>query len=548
MRALPFYALALLTGVAACSGGASSALPSGPSTTPQTHTALARIVVKVPRKRNHGRRSRYVSPATASLAYSIDNVAQTPIVIATSNPDCKLVGQTYLQCGANFQVTPGRHTFSFAAKDANGIALAANTSTIFTVRAGVANIVAVTLGGIVKTLQVHPASTYGVTGTMAAGFTISGNSPQRFDLLAYDQDGDLIVGPGAPQPVVAATPASMTVEPAASSAPNTVTLTSTYSATGDPTVTQSSSLTVTATPVPLSGGTTISTTVPLTLEQPWLYVADEVAGNVLAFDEQGHAKTLAHPITGLANPWGIVYDYGDNLLYVSDNTNNSVTAYRPDGTPYALTATMPFAGLTGPAGLEYDPASNSIYVVSFGFGSGSVAAFDEQGNARTLAGSFPGLNAAYAIAYNPEQDWFYVANCTSSTTAPGPPGAINAFTSQGAAQSVSGTFPNLVNPDGLAYDPHNGFLYVDNSNFDTPAQGTLVAYDEQGNQQTLAGNPSGIPTGWGLAYDAHNGLIYASVDTASPPGVWAYDESGLKQTSAGGFPGITWPSELTVVP
>ncbi|HTA39733.1 MAG TPA: hypothetical protein VK760_11675 [Candidatus Acidoferrales bacterium] len=552
MRASSFIALALLTAVAACSGGSSSALPSGTPGTPRVRTAMARLVLKVPRKRNRGHGSRYVSPATASLAYSIDGTVRTPIVVATSNPNCTVAGQTYLQCGANFQLAPGTHTFSFTAKDANGAALSANTNTTFDVKIGVANVIAVTLGGIAHSLQIRPASAFGVAGSQATGFTISGNAPQRFDVVALDADGDLIVGPGAPQPIVAATPASMTVTPAPSSAPNTVTLTSTYSATHDPTITQASSLTVTATPVPNSGGATVTATIPLTLVQPWIYVAEYSNKDIEAFDEQGHAKTLAHPIAGLNQPWGVVYDYGNGLLYVADYGANSVSAYRPDGTPYALSAPMPFAGLSGPAGLEYDPASNSIYVVSFAFGGGSVAAFDEEGNAKTLSGSFGGINAAYAIAYNPNEDWFYVANCTSAMTPPvsppAPAGSINTFTSQGGAQGTSGTFANLMNPDGLAYDSHNGLLYVDNIVAPYSTQGTLVAYDEQGNSQTLAGNPSGIPTAWGLTYDGHNGSIYLSVDQSTPPTIWAYDERGFKLTTAGSFPGLSWPAELAVAP
>src|SRR5271170_7281201 len=184
MRAIPFIALALLTGLTACSGGASSALPHGAPIVPQARTALARLVIKVPPKKHRRHRAHYVSPATASLAYSIDGAVQTPVVVATSNPNCSVAGQSYLQCSVNFQVAPGSHTFSFTAKDTNGVALAANTNTTFDVQVGVANIVAVTLGGIAQSLQVRPASIFGVTGTQALGFKISGNLPQRFDVVS----------------------------------------------------------------------------------------------------------------------------------------------------------------------------------------------------------------------------------------------------------------------------------------------------------------------------------------------------------------------------
>lgn len=550
MRAIPLFALALLMGAAACSGGTPLPSPGAASNVRHTRTVLARLVVKVPRKKHRLHRARYVSPATASLAYSIDGMTQTPIVVATSNPNCTVVGQTYLRCSANFALAPGQHTFSFTADDSNGVALSANTDTSLDVKAGAANIIAVTLGGIAQSLLVRPASAFGVTGSQATGFTISGNAPQRFDVIPLDADNDLIVGPGAPQPIVAASPASMSVSPAASSAPNTIALTSNYEATNDPTVTKASSLTITATPVPDSGGTTVSTTIPLTLQQPWIYVADQNGGKVLAFDEEGNAKTLAHPIGGLVNPSGLVYDYGNNLLYVADNVTNAVTAYRADGTPYTLSGASPFAGLNGPAGLAYDPASNSIYVVTFAYGSGTVAAFDEQGNAQTLSGFFAGVNAAYTLTYNSNEDWFYVASCTGATIPPTTstsPGTINAYSSQGALISIGGTFPYLDNPIGMAYDPHNGLLYVANDDFNA-LQGTLTAYDEQGNHQTLAGNPSAVDLSWGLTYDAHNGRIYMAVDRSATPPVRAYDERGFSITTAGSFTGLSSPTELTVAP
>ena len=287
----------------------------------------------------------------------------------------------------------------------------------------------------------------------------------------------------------------MTVTPPPSTAPNAWTLTSTYTTATDPTVALASSLSVTATPVPNSGGATVSATIPLVLYQPWIYAADDVTSEVAAFDEQGHSKTLAHPISAPGDELdGLLYDPHNGLLYVSNATANAVTAYRTDGSPYTLSAASPFAGLTSPSGLAFDPVSNAIYVVEWVLGGGGVKAFDEQGNALTLSGTFPGVVSAFAAAYDPNQDWFYVANCT--------PAAVKAFTSQGAAQTLTGNggspFPNLHNPDAIAFDPHNDWFYVDNC---SPTNGTITAYDEQGNQQALPGNPSGILTGWGILYD-----------------------------------------------
>ena len=129
MNATRCLALGLLFGLAACSQAGNSVVPGTPAAAPQRrHSVRAHLVIKVPREPKRHRRARYVSPATASLAYSIDAVPQTPVVVATSNPNCSAAGQTYLQCSIAFNVAPGAHTFSFTAKDSNGIALSANTN------------------------------------------------------------------------------------------------------------------------------------------------------------------------------------------------------------------------------------------------------------------------------------------------------------------------------------------------------------------------------------------------------------------------------------
>jgi hypothetical protein len=551
MNATRCLALGLLFGLTACAQSANPVVPGPPDAAPQRrHSVRAHLVIKVPREPKRHHRARYVSPATASLAYSIDAVPQTPVVVATSNPNCTVAGQTYLQCAITFNVAPGGHTFSFTAKDANGVALSANTNYPFTVKLGVANMLAVTLGGLAASLAVLPANSLAVSGSQYSGFNVVGNSPQKFDIVPMDIDGNIMVGPGAPQPIVAATPASMTVGTAPSSAPNTWTLTSTYTTAPDPTVPLASKLTISATPVPNSGGTTVTAAIPLALYQPWIYVEDTVHNNVLAYDEQGNAKALAIPISGLGEPTGLLYDPHNGLIYVASSnfgacTTNCITAYKPDGSPYAFSSATPFAGSPGPGGLAFDPLSSNIYIDYYAKPGGSVAAFDEQGNAATLSGTFPGISASYAVAHDPNQDWFYAANCS--------PAAVKAYTSQGAAKALTGhggsPFPNLINPDGITFDQNKNWFYVDNCD---PTNGTITAYDEEGNQQTLPGNPQGIRQGWGITFDPYDNLLYVAIDdngSTSTPKVAVYDERGTHQTrSAGAFPGLNWPAQIVVVP
>jgi hypothetical protein len=559
MNATRYLALGLLFGLAACSQGGGPVVPGTPGAAPQRDRSVhAKLVIKVPRERKRHHHPRYVSPATASLAFSIDGAAQTPVIVATSNPNCSVAGQTYLQCSIPFTVAPGAHTFAFTAQDSNGAPLSANTNYPFTVKAGVANILAVTLGGVAASLAVLPANTLAVSGSQYGGFRVVGNAPQKFDIVPMDIDGNIIVGPGAPQPVVAATPASMTVIAAPPSAPNTWTLTSTYTTAPDPTVALASKLSISATPVPNSGGSTITASIPLALYQPWIYVEDSTSNEVLAYDEQGNAKPLPKPIAGLNEPIGLLYDPHNGLVYVASNGFNAcrtscITAYQPDGTPYAFSAATPFGSSAGPGGLAFDPLTNEIYVdyIPTLGGAGSVAAFDEQGNAVALSGTFPGVSSSYALARDPNTDWFYVANCA--------PAAVNAFTSQGAAKTLpaAAPFPNLTNPDGITFDPNNNWFYVDNcvmgpSSTPPGPGGGFTAYDEDGNQHTLPGNPQGIPEGWGITFDPYDNLLYVAADdfgNVSSKKVYTFDERGTAQTlGASAFPGLTWPAQIVVVP
>jgi hypothetical protein len=551
MNAIRCLALGLLFGLAACSQTGNPVVPGTPGAAPQHRSSVrAHLVINVPREPKRHRRARYVSPATASLAYSIDGIVQTPVPVATSNPNCTVAGQTYLQCSIAFRVAPGPHTFSFTAKDSNGVPLSANTNFPFTVRTGVANALAVTLGGIAASLAVLPANSLAVSGSQYGGFRIVGNAPQKIDIVPMDVDGNIMVGPGAPHPVVAATPVSMTVGTAPSSAPNTWTLTSTYTTAPDPTVPRASKLTISATPVPNSGGATVTTSIPLALYQPWIYVEDTVHDNVLAYDEQGNAKPLTNPISGLGEPTGLLYDPHNGLIYVSSNnfgacTTNCITAYQPNGTSYAFSSATPFAGAAGPGGLAFDPLSNDIYIDYYANPGGSVAAFDEQGNAATLGGTFPGISASYALAHDSNEDWFYAANCS--------PAAVNAYTSQGAAKALTGNggspFPHLTNPDGITFDQNTNWFYIDNCD---PTNGTITAYDEEGNQQTLTGNPQGIRQGWGITFDPYDNLLYVANDdngSLVTPKVTVYDERGTHQTLTGrAFPGLNWPAQIVVVP
>ncbi|MBV8491700.1 MAG: hypothetical protein JO199_14335, partial [Candidatus Eremiobacteraeota bacterium] len=96
--------------------------------------------------------------------------------------------------------------------------------------------------------------------------------------------------------------------------------------------------------------------------------------------------------------------------------------------------------------------------------------------------------------------------------------------------SLAGSFNGLDHPYGIAYDPHNKFLYVTNNDAND-----VTAYDIQGNQQTLAGSFAVFQSPSGIAYDPLNHWLYVAIllplDTGA--GVFVYDEQGNAQTLPG---------------
>jgi DNA-binding beta-propeller fold protein YncE len=512
----------LVAGITACSGG-SSVSPA--VATHAGRTTLARLVIKVPpRKHARGRRARYVSPATASLSYAIDGVQQSPVAISANSPNCQVSGAIgYLTCAVNITVAPGRHTFSFTTLDANGNVLSANTQIVSTIVAAAANQIAVTLGGVAVSFAVYPPNLPQVTAIEGGGFAVYGEKPLQFSIVPLDADRNAILGPGAPQPVVSAAPASMTMQTPAPASPNLWSFTSTYAPT-DPSVAKVSSIAISATPVPNSGGTTLSATIPLSLYVPWVYQTSEanLTDAVVITDENGNAQSVAGTFPNLSSVNGIAYDPHNGFLYVENSGTANVTVYDPQGRQQTVAGSFQNGGPDQPEGIVFDPHNNWLYVTYSS--SNSVAAFDEQGRMQSTSGGFPNLSSPVGIAYDGADQALYVASQT---------GSVTAYDEQGTQKTLPpGGFPNLGTPDGVAYDPIGAFLYVTNTDVGGGAPGNITVYDTQGNQQTVSGSFPGLGQGpTSITYDPHNDWFY--VGDCSGTQTRAFDPNGNQQTLSG---------------
>ncbi|HTA39734.1 MAG TPA: SMP-30/gluconolactonase/LRE family protein [Candidatus Acidoferrales bacterium] len=519
MRRFGIAAL-LAAGIAGCSGGGSPMLPA--SRQAPSGTVLARLTIKVPHRTRAHRRGHYVSPATASLAYAVDGVTQTPVTISPSSPNCKVNGPiSYLQCSVNLSIKPGNHTFAFTTKDAAANVLSANTHVTFNVVAGSSNTIPVTLGGVASSLAVYPPAVPQVVVGSGGGFTVYGKNALQFSIVPLDADGNAILGPGAPQPVVSAAPVSMTMKTPAPIAPNLWTFTSTYAPT-DPSVAKVSSISISATPVPNSGGATVSATIPLALYVPWIYATSENGGDaVVVTDEGGTAQPVSGTFPNLSSVNGIAYDPHNGFLYVENGGTSNITVYDLQGRQQTVAGSFQNGGPDQPGGIVFDPHDNLLYVTYFS--SDSVSAFDEQGRLQTTSGAFANLTNPIGIAYDGADRALYVANAA---------GSVTAYDEQGVQKALPGGFPNLTAPAGLAYDSIDAFLFVTNTNFGGGAPGSITVYDTQGNQQTVSGSFPGLGQGpTSIAHDPHNDWFYVGDCSGAP--VHAFDANGNQQTLSG---------------
>jgi hypothetical protein len=554
---------------AACSGGnGASPIPRAPGA-PGGGSAPARghhakFVIKIP-PRSHGRKLRghYVSPATASLVISVNNNEPTFVDIALSNPDCKAAGGGYLQCTITVNAPPGNDTFSFVAYDesgGNGNALSGNIDVPFTVPAGGNAMIPVTLGGIADSVAILAPDSSHVTGTQFAGFSIYGKTPLKFTVVPLDADNNLILGPGAPSPSVAIVPAgAMTVVTPGPNGGNTFTLTSTYQAT-NPTVASKVVVTAQVTPVPNSTppihdvvragasrphrmhphfqiGDGISVKAKVSLYTPWLYVTNSGNGSVTAYDEQGNAQTLGgSAFAEMVAPNSIAYDPHTNELYVVDVSASAppLDVFTPLGASTGTPGGFPGIESGELASIVWDSNTTNLYMTSPS--GNTVMQYDDLGNFITPAGdgafTLENTSGQTGIAYDADDSQLFVTFTES-------PVAVSGFTEAGVATTPSTGFASVTAPVAVAYDSHNGLVYVVNN-----TTATVQAFDTSGNLQTLSGTFPGLANPSGIAVDPFNDLLYV---TGLNGAVAVYDENGNKQTVTG-FAGINLPSSIVVVP
>lgn len=539
-------AFAMLAAFAAgCGGGGGSALSGltsgsggnggGSQSKSLTGFYLHIVIPATGGSQSERRRPKYISSSTAELAYSVDGNVQTPIGLTTANPDCS---GSPVSCTVPFKIAPGAHTFSFTLEDSSGNPLSGATNVSYTITAGSANTLNLTLGGIVASIQVQSqtANSNRVTGSSSNGYQIYGNSSVQFAIVLEDADGNTIVGampspsvaPSAGAPFTVATPTSGT---------NVWTLTSTYNAT-NPANSSNTSMTIVASPVPSSGPTTnFQTTVGLQLYQPWIFVLNSGGGgSITAYDEQGNQKTL--PPYAVSTPQGIAFDTSTSSsdtnvgdMYVTNAGGPSVKAFvLATAAPTTLPGT--FAGIASPGPAVFDTHNDQLYVANLASSGQTLQTYNSGGTAQSFSTTPPFVANATALAFDSVDNYIFMSSGTGSK--------IYEFTEAGVQPITAWTDSN--NPSGLAYDPNWGWIFVANK-----GNNSITAYNTSGTAQSLSGFLVTAPTA--MLFDPHSKTFYVVTGTTMK----AFTESSTTGTVtstalSGTFPNLNTPTETLIIP
>jgi hypothetical protein len=321
-----------------------------------------------------------------------------------------------------------------------------------TIVADKTNTINAIIGGTTQSVKIAPLAGQPFVSTdTAGGYDIAGDTPATFAATAYDVDGNIIVGPGAPKLGFAASPASgseLTVARVAGQ-PNQFTVT----AAGATTSAGPAGVVVTATDAGAPSTTAANLSVWV---RSAVYVSYAVgAGSKIAvYDDRGH--TIALPATafaGLSSPAGVAYSPKEHRLFVADNKLNKVFAFDAAG---GAVAGFTAPSLPGARGVAYDPQSDAVYAT----GTNETIAFKPNGSAIALAAG------DFAKTASPDGITFLAHGPTSSTAsdvvavANDATLAIDYYHANGAyiaSDALSPGTPAAAPITGLAWNPDFSF-------------------------------------------------------------------------------------------
>ena len=226
--------------LASC-GGASGVSPAlGPGTAPaavpaKAITGTAKLVIHIPKRRHHHNflHSKYLSPATQSIAITVTSVQTGRSTafnrnLTPSSPGCNAASMT---CTITMHLNVGSYNAAFATFDGllgaggnpTGNELSSNQNVAFTYIKGRNNVISVTLEGVPATVTMYPSASSSLSGSSSTGYSLArcGAVPQVVSVYGLDADGNLILGSGAPTITLSSNkPSALAASPPSQTSPN----------------------------------------------------------------------------------------------------------------------------------------------------------------------------------------------------------------------------------------------------------------------------------------------------------------------------------------
>lgn len=245
--------------------------------------------------------------------------ATTTCGFTLSLPPCRISNcylatvATYdgVSCSTTCSIPPGAHELSAA----QGVP--------FNIAAGQANVANLTLGGIPANVNVTPLQPGYLQGD-AHRLQLRGPSPQNLAIVAFDTDGNAIVGAGSPTISATSPSGALIVVPPAAAAPNTATLVAATS--GSPAIVTPGlvNLSIAVTPAKGSGASPIDLTVPVAIAHSAVYVG--LNSNAIKVYYDGNTSTPSLSISGSNTDFlaasQLTLD-GNGTLYAATTTNTA---------------------------------------------------------------------------------------------------------------------------------------------------------------------------------------------------------------------------------
>lgn len=363
-------ALAMMTALGAaaagCGGNGASPLPVGAPSAPAHGSNNVSLTILIPKAQPSARgqlsagrlQPSYVSSSTQSLALTIKQNGVTALsknvsLSVGSNPNCATVSGG-IQCTIAIGLTSGSYTGTISTYDGpivsgspTGNLLSQGQSVPISVTAGQTDNIPVVLDGVPASITIVPASGSTIVGSTYGGFTLQ-STAKAMTINAYDADGNVILGSGAPTYTAAATGGITVTQPTLGS-PNQITLSGTSG--------QSGTLTVTAA-APNGGyscsssGVVCTATASLSTWPHHLFVANDSTLSVYTTSDDVNWSLVNTNSNGVSSPEGIAAG-PDGTVFVANDPNfigtPNVAVFPP---PYTATPAADTSGISYPNDLK----------------------------------------------------------------------------------------------------------------------------------------------------------------------------------------------------